>query len=115
MGPDRTRRRRGRSFAVTAAVTLVVMTTTWTLAGCAAHNDSTAPPAGAPDTSAEVSYTVNYGSFGTTATIDCAKGKSLNVGGSNNTLTVTGRLDDRPGARFVLRLPAAEASPGEGR
>jgi hypothetical protein len=72
-------------------VTLVVMTTTWTLAGCAAHNDSTAPPAGAPDTSAEVSYTVNYGSFGTTATIDCAKGKSLNVGGSNNTLTVTGR------------------------
>lgn len=33
----------------------------------------------------------------------------------HGTLTVTGRLDDRPGARFVLRLPAADASPGEGR
>ena len=29
--------------------------------------------------------TINYGSFGTTADIDCADGKSLNVGGSNNT------------------------------
>ena len=34
--------------------------------------------------------TINYGSFGTTADIDCADGKSLNVGGSNNTLTVKG-------------------------
>jgi hypothetical protein len=38
----------------------------------------------------EVGNTVNYGSFGTTAEIDCADGKSLNVGGSNNTLTVKG-------------------------
>jgi len=38
----------------------------------------------------DVGYTVNYGSFGTKAKIDCAEGKSLNVGGSNNTLTVTG-------------------------
>jgi Protein of unknown function (DUF3060) len=38
----------------------------------------------------EVGNTINYGSFGTTAEIDCANGKSLNVGGSNNTLTVKG-------------------------
>ena len=36
----------------------------------------------------EIGNTINYGSFGTTADIDCADGKSLNVGGSNNTLTV---------------------------
>ncbi len=38
----------------------------------------------------EVANTINYGSFGTTTEIDCGDGKSLNVGGSNNTLTVTG-------------------------
>ena len=38
----------------------------------------------------EPGNTINYGSFGTTAKIDCADGKYLNVGGSNNTLTVTG-------------------------
>ncbi len=38
----------------------------------------------------EVGNTINYGSFGTTADIDCADGKSLNIGGSNNTLTVKG-------------------------
>lgn len=39
----------------------------------------------------EVGNAVNYGSYGTTAEIDCADGKALNVGGSNNTLTVRGR------------------------
>ena len=34
--------------------------------------------------------TINYGSFGTTAEIDCADGRALNVGGSNNVLTVRG-------------------------
>ncbi|WP_422742748.1 DUF3060 domain-containing protein [Mycobacterium sp. WMMD1722] len=38
----------------------------------------------------EVGNTINYGSFGTTADVDCGDGKSLNVGGSNNTLTVKG-------------------------
>ncbi|PRC52263.1 hypothetical protein C6A85_59805, partial [Mycobacterium sp. ITM-2017-0098] len=38
----------------------------------------------------EIGNTINYGSFGTTADIDCADGKSLNVGGSNNTLTIKG-------------------------
>jgi Protein of unknown function (DUF3060) len=39
---------------------------------------------------AEVGNTINYGSFGTTSDLDCGDGKSLNVGGSNNTLTITG-------------------------
>jgi hypothetical protein len=63
------------------------------LAGCAPHHDSAAPAAPPADAGGqvEVGYTVNYGSYGTTAHIDCAQGRSLNVGGSNNTLTVTGR------------------------
>ncbi len=38
----------------------------------------------------QIGNTLNYGSFGTTADLDCADGKGLNVGGSNNTLTVKG-------------------------
>jgi len=38
----------------------------------------------------EIANTINYGSVGTTAEIDCADGKSLTVGGSNNSLTVKG-------------------------
>lgn len=55
-------------------------------------NDTTSPTATAGTSGAqvEIGNTINYGSFGTTAEIDCADGKSLNVGGSNNTLTVTG-------------------------
>ena len=34
-----------------------------------------------------------YGSVGQTATLDCADGKSLDVAGSNDTLTVTGTCD----------------------
>jgi len=34
---------------------------------------------------------ITYGSMGTRTQVDCAKGKSLDVSGSNNTLTVTGR------------------------
>ena len=46
--------------------------------------------AGSSGAQVEIGNTINYGSFGTTADIDCADGKSLNVGGSNNTLTVKG-------------------------
>ena len=46
--------------------------------------------AGSSGAQIEIGNTINYGSFGTTADIDCAEGKSLNVGGSNNTLTVKG-------------------------
>ena len=63
------------------------------LAGCGSESsDSTTPTvtAGTSGAQVEVGNTINYGSFGTTAEIDCADGKSLNVGGSNNTLTVTG-------------------------
>ncbi|MCW1957108.1 MAG: DUF3060 domain-containing protein [Mycobacterium sp.] len=45
---------------------------------------------GEPRTPEESEFDINYGSFGTTADIDCGNGKSLNVGGSNNTLKVTG-------------------------
>ncbi|KDF00767.1 hypothetical protein Y900_017970 [Mycolicibacterium aromaticivorans JS19b1 = JCM 16368] len=63
------------------------------LAGCGSTSkQSTSPTATAGQSGAqvEVGNTINYGSFGTTAEIDCADGKSLNVGGSNNTLTVKG-------------------------
>ena len=60
-----------------------VMALTLTLAGCGSDG-------GTAGTQIEVGNTINYGSFGTTADIDCADGKSLNVGGSNNTLKVTG-------------------------
>lgn len=63
------------------------------LAGCGSESSDTTEPtmtAGTSGAQVEVGNTINYGSFGTTAEIDCADGKSLNVGGSNNTLTVTG-------------------------
>lgn len=65
------------SFAVFAAAL--------TLAGCGADGSGPEPVgAGGVDT-------ISWGSFGATADIDCANGKSLDIGGSNNTLTVAGR------------------------
>jgi len=63
------------------------------LAGCGSEgNESKSPTAtgGSSGAAVEIGNTINYGSFGTTADLDCADGKSLNVGGSNNTLTVKG-------------------------
>jgi hypothetical protein len=63
------------------------------LAGCGSESKETNSPtatAGSSGAQVEIGNTINYGSFGTTADIDCADGKSLNVGGSNNTLTVKG-------------------------
>ena len=63
------------------------------LAGCGSESKETNSPtatAGTSGAQVEIGNTINYGSFGTTADIDCADGKSLNVGGSNNTLTVKG-------------------------
>jgi DUF3060 family protein len=63
------------------------------LTSCGSESkDSTSPTATAGSSGAqiEIGNTINYGSFGTTADLDCADGKSLNVGGSNNTLTVKG-------------------------
>lgn len=53
------------------------------LAGCGSDDGRTG-------SQVQVGNTINYGSFGTKADIDCGQGKSLNVGGSNNTLTVVG-------------------------
>jgi hypothetical protein len=63
------------------------------LTGCNSEkrdNDAPMATAGTSGAQVEIGNTINYGSFGTTADIDCADGKSLNVGGSNNTLTVKG-------------------------
>jgi hypothetical protein len=63
------------------------------LAGCNSGKRDTEAPlatAGTSGAQVEIGNTINYGSFGTTADLDCADGKSLNVGGSNNTLTVKG-------------------------
>lgn len=68
--------RRSPTFLAALAVTLL-------LAGCGSGGDN-------QGTQVEVGSTINYGSFGTKADIDCGQGKSLNVGGSNNTLTVSG-------------------------
>ena len=78
---------RGFGGGVCAAILVVGM------AGCGSQGTDTNPPtatAGTSGAQVEVGNTINYGSFGTTADIDCADGKSLNVGGSNNTLTVKG-------------------------
>ena len=63
------------------------------LAGCGADSgDSNTPTAtaGTEGGQVEIGNTINYGSVGTTAEIDCADGKSLNIGGNNNKLTVKG-------------------------
>lgn len=60
------------------------------LTGCGSGDSGTAGPSGVQ---AEVGNTINYMSVGTTTDIDCADGKSLTVGGSNNTLTVTGTCE----------------------
>jgi hypothetical protein len=79
------------NYAVVAC--LAVAACTLGLAGCSSEKrDNEAPlaTAGSSGAQVEIGNTINYGSFGTTADIDCADGKSLNVGGSNNTLTVKG-------------------------
>ncbi|OHV04892.1 DUF3060 domain-containing protein [Mycobacterium talmoniae] len=65
------------------------------LAGCGGSkttNPETSGGSSSKKTTAqfEIGDTLNYGSFGTTAELDCADGKTLDVGGSNNTLTVKG-------------------------
>jgi len=55
-------------------------------AGCGSKKQSIdKPPV------AEMGNTINDGTFGKTDTLDCADGKSLNIGGSKNTLTVKGK------------------------
>jgi hypothetical protein len=99
-----------RSLAAGAIVLAVALTpAAFGVAGCSKKNNTGAPgstsagsstattsanPAtSTPESSTaqiQIGNTLNYGSFGTTADLDCADGKGLNVGGSNNTLTVKG-------------------------
>jgi hypothetical protein len=63
------------------------------LAGCGGSDNKNSQPtatAGPSGLNVEIGNTINYASVGTTADIDCANGKSLTVGGTNNTLTVKG-------------------------
>lgn len=51
---------------------------------------SSTPPTTSTRAQFDIGNTINYTSLGTTTTLDCGDGKSLNVGGSNNILTVNG-------------------------
>jgi hypothetical protein len=63
------------------------------LTGCGADSsDTTTPTAtfGDDGGQVEIGNTINFSSVGTTTELDCADGKSLNIGGNNNKLTITG-------------------------
>lgn len=62
------------------------------LTGCGSQNGDTT--SSASGVQVQIANTINYGSVGTTAEIDCADGKSLTIGGSNNTLTIKGTCND---------------------
>ena len=87
------------------AVALSAVVLALGIAGCAGKNNTAGPSTSGPTSPSststtpsttstgaqfDIGNTINYGSLGTTTTLDCGNGKSLNVGGSNNTLTVTG-------------------------
>jgi Protein of unknown function (DUF3060) len=90
-----------RRLGVTAGVALTAVAV-FAAAGCGHGNNGAVPSSGSPTSSTaapttsstggqfDIGNTINYGSLGTTTTLDCGDGKSLNVGGSNNTLTVRG-------------------------
>lgn len=73
-----------------AAITTLMLGLVLGLAGCDDATD--AAPAKRLSMSSNID-TIDYGSFGTTSAVDCADGKSLNVAGSNNRLTVRGRCE----------------------
>ncbi|GFG73144.1 hypothetical protein MBOT_05090 [Mycobacterium botniense] len=82
-----------RPAAGALAVTLAALLAAFAPAGCAPKNKGAAPSTTSTASAGaqfEVGNTLNYASFGTTAELDCGNGKSLDVGGSNNTLTVKG-------------------------
>ncbi|OBA99141.1 hypothetical protein A5662_15520 [Mycobacteriaceae bacterium 1482268.1] len=74
-------------FGATAAVVTIG------LAGCGAESSDTNTPSatfGSEGGQVEIGNTINFSSVGTTTELDCADGKSLNIGGNNNKLTVKG-------------------------
>jgi hypothetical protein len=92
----------GWSRPVAGALALSAVVLVLGMAGCAGKNNTAGPSHASPTSRSttpsttstgaqfDIGNTINYGSLGTTTTLDCGDGKSLNVGGSNNTLTVTG-------------------------
>jgi hypothetical protein len=95
------RRNNSRRLGVAAGLALPAVAV-FGLVGCGHGNNGTVPSSGSPTSSTsapsttstgaqfDIGNTINYGSLGTTTTLDCGDDKSLNVGGSNNTLTVKG-------------------------
>jgi hypothetical protein len=86
-----------RAYRLRHLVGCAGATTALVLSGCGSESqDTNTPPppteatVGSNGAQFEVGNTINYGSFGTTAEIDCHQDKSLNVAGSGNTLTVKG-------------------------
>lgn len=78
----------GHNVSTIIAITSVATVSVFGSAGCGSKKQATdGPPV------AEMGNTINDGTFGATETRDCADGKSLNIGGSGNILTVTGRCD----------------------
>lgn len=78
---------------VRTVLAALAVTASFGLAACGAESSDTNTPtatAGSSGAQVEIGNTINYGSVGTTADVDCADGKALNVGGSNNKLTVRG-------------------------
>ncbi|BBX34952.1 hypothetical protein MMAG44476_31556 [Mycolicibacterium mageritense DSM 44476 = CIP 104973] len=72
---------------------IAAASTVLALSACGSESKDTNTPsatAGSSGLNVEVGNTINYASVGTTTDLDCADGKSLTVGGTNNTLTVKG-------------------------
>lgn len=86
-------RRASLHRSTAAAIALGAITIAFGIAGC----ESEPAPKSArisKNYDGRFSNVVSYESFGTTAAVDCAEGKTLDVVGSNNKLTVRGRCDE---------------------
>jgi hypothetical protein len=91
-------RHHGSTGAV--ALTLCAAALAFGTVGCGGTTNNGAPATVSSTTTStsagaqyDIGNTINYGSLGTTTTLDCGDGKSLNVGGNNNTLTVKGTCE----------------------
>ena len=83
------------AMGVAAAVGLVGCSSTAGPPGGSTSSTKSSTTGGGPtmSTSVQVGDTVVYAYMGQTATISCEEGKSLNVTGSDNTLTVNGTCE----------------------
>jgi hypothetical protein len=76
-----------RAKLVGGLAAIVIASAAVGMTGCGASG--THPKSPTAKTASAID-TIEYGSVGTTADLDCGDGKSLSVAGSNNRLTVTG-------------------------